>query len=217
MASTDSPAAHLNLIGGALCLDFCNTVGGRRDDAVPRDYLASSFDLVRWSEHAGALAPRDALAMQRALDRDPARAARVLTRARQLREALYAVFATVSRGQTISAPALAVVNEVLGEALNHLTLVPERQHLVWSWHTAANNPDHILWSIAQSAAELLTSPDLARVRECSGDDCSWLFLDASKNHSRRWCDMRDCGNRAKARRHYARQRRGHASLKKEPA
>ena len=43
------------------------------------------------------------------------------------------------------------------------------------------------------------------VRECGASDCAWLFLDTSKNHHRRWCDMTRCGNRAKVRRFYARR------------
>ena len=66
----------------------------------------------------------------------------------------------------------------------------------------------MLWRLAVDASDLLTSTDLDRVRECSGDTCSWLFLDRSRNRSRRWCDMADCGNRAKARRHYSRLKAG---------
>jgi len=54
---------------------------------------------------------------------------------------------------------------------------------------------------------LTSSQRLNQVRQCRGDNCGWLFVDGSKNHSRRWCDMRDCGNRAKVRRHRLKQRR----------
>ena len=64
--------------------------------------------------------------------------------------------------------------------------------------------DRPLWPVLRSAAALLTSDDIARIRECAAERCAWLFIDHSRNRSRRWCDMRDCGNRAKARRHYAR-------------
>lgn len=77
---------------------------------------------------------------------------------------------------------------------------------VWGWDDAAPALDRPLWPVARSLAELLTSDELPRVRECAADNCAWLFIDTSKNRSRRWCDMAVCGNRAKARRHYARAR-----------
>ena len=64
----------------------------------------------------------------------------------------------------------------------------------------------MLWPVARGAAELLTGPDAAHISECQSDDCGWLFLDQTRNHGRHWCDMQGCGNRAKARRHYARQK-----------
>jgi len=66
--------------------------------------------------------------------------------------------------------------------------------------------ERINWLIVRSAADLLTSDKLHDVRACSAEDCRWLFLDISKNHSRRWCDMETCGNQAKARRHYRRKK-----------
>ena len=66
--------------------------------------------------------------------------------------------------------------------------------------------DRVTWWVARSAAELMTSPDLPFVRECASYDCGWLFMDTTKNRSRRWCDMSTCGNRAKGRRHYERKR-----------
>jgi predicted RNA-binding Zn ribbon-like protein len=55
--------------------------------------------------------------------------------------------------------------------------------------------------VARSAAELLQSEELGRVRRCDGEDCRWLFLDTSRSRNRRWCDMADCGNTAKVRRY----------------
>ena len=74
----------------------------------------------------------------------------------------------------------------------------------WAWDGASDALDRMLWPIVWSAVELLKSDELAHVRECANDQCSWLFLDLSRNHSRRWCDMQSCGNLVKARRHYAR-------------
>jgi predicted RNA-binding Zn ribbon-like protein len=89
--------------------------------------------------------------------------------------------------------------------MEHLVLVPSESGFVWSWSTQAGGAKLILWSVARAAAELLTSEHVERVRECEDDHgCGYLFIDQTKNHSRRWCSMESCGNRAKARRHYAR-------------
>ena len=96
------------------------------------------------------------------------------------------------------------LNAVLAQALAQLRVVNTGEVFAWDW--AGDDPtlDRMLWPIAQSAADLLTSDELGSVKQCSG--CSWLFVDRSRNHSRRWCDMRVCGNRAKARRYYERHR-----------
>jgi predicted RNA-binding Zn ribbon-like protein len=82
---------------------------------------------------------------------------------------------------------------------------------VWDWHEVDGVLELPIWIVARSAADLLVSSELERVRECAGEKCDWLFLDASRNQSRRWCDMAACGNRAKAQRNYARRRGGVAA------
>ncbi len=91
-------------------------------------------------------------------------------------------------------------------ALARLRLVPGPDGLGWDWAADDRALDGVIWSVAHSAAELLTSERLDRVRECAESRCGWLFLDASRNRSRQWCDMKVCGNRAKARRHHARKK-----------
>jgi predicted RNA-binding Zn ribbon-like protein len=92
------------------------------------------------------------------------------------------------------------------EAATHSRLVHANRSFSWEWIVPDNHLDSVLWAVARSAAELLTSDDLGRVRVCASETCAWLFLDKTKNHRRRWCDMRTCGNRDKARRYYARQK-----------
>ena len=92
-------------------------------------------------------------------------------------------------------------------ALRHRKLTRTSGDYRWEWQSEGGNLlDRILWPIAESAANLLTSQDRADIRECDAPDCEWLFLDHSRNGSRRWCDMKSCGNRQKARRHYRRAR-----------
>jgi predicted RNA-binding Zn ribbon-like protein len=85
--------------------------------------------------------------------------------------------------------------------MSHLRLVPGRDRVEWAW-SGERLLDDVAWRVARSAADLLTTADLALVRECAADTCGWLFLDRSRNRSRRWCDMNVGGNRAKVRRHY---------------
>lgn len=91
------------------------------------------------------------------------------------------------------------------DAENKEKLVKKPGGFQWDWRENKGELDRLLWPVIQSAGDLMISNEVNRTRECEDDTCEWLFIDRSKNHSRRWCDMSDCGNRAKARRHYARK------------
>lgn len=99
-----------------------------------------------------------------------------------------------------------MINQDLADAAPHREVARDGEGFSWRWRAPVSSLEAPLWPILQSAADLLTSADLARLRQCNGHNCTWLFLDRSKNKSRRWCDMQICGNRAKSRRHYARTR-----------
>ena len=88
--------------------------------------------------------------------------------------------------------------------MNRSQIVSTADGFAWAWSDEQAALDPMLWRIARSAADLLTSGELGRVRECADEVCGWVFLDMSKNQSRRWCDMKECGNQAKSRRHYER-------------
>jgi predicted RNA-binding Zn ribbon-like protein len=163
-------------------------------------------DLVTWSQRTGLLEEGTAQALLQWAEREPACASAVLAQAVELREAIYRVFSRHARGEPALASDLALLNRSWAEACDHLRVVERDATFAWEWAGADDALDSPLWNITRAAAELLTSPELARVRECEGYPCGWLFLDTSRNHSRRWCSMETCGNRAKARRHYARTR-----------
>lgn len=171
----------MKFVGRRLCLDFVNTVGARIGNAPLRDKLASYTDLATWSELAGFPAPRSA-----------GSGARVLKRALALREALYRIFTRLKP----RAADMKIFRRELSIARSHERL---SDAFAWEWDRP-NAPDRMLWEVSLSAAELLTSEERHKIRRCAGDECGWLFLDTSRNHSRQWCDMRDCGNRAKVRR-----------------
>ena len=122
-----------------------------------------------------------------------------------LREALYRVFSAIAAAKPARPDDVERISDFALEALNHRQLTRTNGNYRWEWQSNGRDPlERLLWPIAESAAELLTSEDRAAIRECGAPDCEWLFLDHSRNRSRRWCDMKSCGNRQKARRHYQR-------------
>jgi predicted RNA-binding Zn ribbon-like protein len=192
--------------GGILCLDFVNTVD-RVTDRPWVDRLQGYADLLAWSEAAGTLR-REAARLRAAAKGRPRAAEAVLARARELREAHYGIFSALAGGRAPARADLALANAELARALSRSRVVTSGAGFAWSWDAAATELDLPLWPIARSAAELLISPERALVKRCAGTNCLWLFLDRSKNHGRRWCDMKVCGNRAKVRRHRRRSAAG---------
>jgi predicted RNA-binding Zn ribbon-like protein len=216
MNFNERPAARMNLAGGRLCLDFVNTVGGWNADparvkydpyaAVARaDKLNDYFDLLAWSLHAGLFSENEAQALAREAGRREKEAAATLKRAVALRGAIYRVCAAVIHGALPRASDLDLLNQELNVANGQVRLGVGEENFVWEWTDTKNALDCMLWRIADSAAEMLTTDDLTRLRGCPGEDCGWLFLDISKNSRRQWCDMQTCGNLAKVRRFRQRQ------------
>lgn len=192
----------MDLVGGDVCLDFVNTGSERDETGVPRsEKLRSYADLVVWGERTELLGPERSARLRAAAASSPKEAEAALARARELREAIYRVF----RDAEAAPPDLEVLARWAGEAALERRLVRSGDGYAFGW-PESDALDQVLWPVAVSAAELLTSADRERVKECAADTCNWLFLDMSRNRSRRWCDMKECGNRAKARRFYKRQR-----------
>jgi predicted RNA-binding Zn ribbon-like protein len=188
-----------DLSGGRLCLDFANTVGDRGTDQ-PSEHLGSYGDFIAWAEQAGATTARAARGLLRAAAAQPARARQVLADAIRLREALYRVFAAVASGRTPRTPDLAIVNAALPAAFEHSRLVPSPAGFTLAADVGDGDLAAPLTPVVRSAVDLLVSPEVDRVRTCAAAACAWLFLDATKNRARRWCDMKTCGNREKVRR-----------------
>lgn len=206
-----SAAAEMRLIGGRLCLDFINTVDGRRSasrstDRVLGDKLAEYSDLVEWSRHADIITATEAARLIQASKRNAGEAQVVFKRAIALREALYRIFKAIMTSRRPQTVDLGTVNDELLRARTHETLTHGAHGFIWEWAGSEAELDRMLWPIAQSAAELLTTADWSRLRECCGENCGWLFEDTSRNRSRQWCDMQNCGNLAKVRRYRTRLR-----------
>ena len=206
-AGADDPIFDLS--GGALCLDFANTLDDRPDPS-PRETLRSYAALVAFARQSGALPEEHLASLSAAAAGSPAAAEAALARAVALREAIYRIFVAFADERPVAAPDLAALNGALGEALAQARVAPDAlkpdHPFDWIWADEPVSLDAPLWPIVRSAADLLTSSGLSALRVCASESCAWLFLDTSRNGSRRWCSMRTCGNRAKARRHHARIR-----------
>ena len=183
-----------------LCLDYVNSTPNHSDPS--EDYLNSYADLVSWSVDVGLLRDGEAQDLIAKASGTPDQASAIHDKAIILREAIYRILSDIAQRQEPKSADLDALNAGLSEAMAHMRLTPAGKGVDWVWET--DSPAWMLWPVAWSAGELLRSDDLKYLRKCEG--CDWLFLDTSRNHSRRWCDMKTCGNRAKARRHYERTR-----------
>jgi len=193
-------------VGGRSCLDFTNTVAWPRGEQA-NERLANYGDLLEWAYATAIIDAATVRRLRRAARAAPVAAQATLQNARALREAIYQVFVARVEGHDAEPGAAMMLNRFLGQALGRLRLQVEDDGCSWMFTDEGDELDRMLWPVAWSAASLLTSDDLRLVRRCAADRCGWLFLDHSRNRSRRWCTMKSCGNSAKARRHYARTRR----------
>ena len=180
------------------CLSFVNTLSERTAE-TPTEKLVSYEALVDWARGAGLLKEEDALRLTSRAKRRQDEAARVLSSARELRELLHDTFTATSSGKPPAPATLDELSSALGGWYCHGRLVPCGESLQWCYG-GGEDLDRVLWEVARTASRLLTSPRLARIRPCAAITCGWWFLDDSKNGSRRWCDMKICGNREKIRR-----------------
>jgi predicted RNA-binding Zn ribbon-like protein len=200
-----APDHDIELAGGALALDFANTVGGTHVSPT-HDHLRSYSDMASFAVLAGGLSPSVAKRLAERAERDPRRAAAVYELGIALRESIWAVFSALASGESPRDSDLALIGDAAAAGAARSRLVYDRDGVGWSLPSDGEELERPLWDIARSAADLLTSSENRdRIKECASTTCEWVFLDRSRNHSRRWCDMSDCGNRAKARRFQARK------------
>ena len=201
----DVSPAPFDLCGGHPALDFVNSLNNRFDPEGPKELLTDYDALLRFAGETGLLNLPQARALARAVS--AAAATRVVRSARELREAMAAVLYAEAEQRAPLAADLQMLERSFHEAERprHLQWVAAdsgvHASLQWQWQgdqlKAAGFP---VWLIAHAAAQLMLSDALGHVRACEADSCRWLFLDTSKNQTRRWCNMKVCGNRAKARR-----------------
>jgi predicted RNA-binding Zn ribbon-like protein len=191
-----------------LCLEFVNTVAWRKS-AAPEERMLSPAALLDWTSMAGILSAERGAQLRERWQKRPDEALACYERARALREAVYGIFRSRIFAERLPEDALRILNDALAAAPPRVRIAGSGGALGWWIHSTGVDPSDILAPIAWSAADLMTSPRARRVRQCEDPKgCGWLFLDESRAGTRRWCSMGECGNRAKARRHYLRRKRG---------
>jgi predicted RNA-binding Zn ribbon-like protein len=190
--------------GGELCLDFCNT-GQEARDPPAEEWLISYVDVVDWLDAAGAISRKHAAALRSAAEREPETARRVWSRAIRLREALAAVLLAKAAGRAPTGEDLRTIETEYARTAPCARLAPSEEGFRWTVEVDTEL-DSALRPVLESAISLMTSERMRRVRRCGNSTCYWLFLDETKNRSRRWCEMASCGNLMKVRRHRERHR-----------
>lgn len=191
------------MVGERLCMDFINTVSWRESAEKRRNWFTSYAKLIDWSVHAEVLTAQQAQDLLVEAGENPSQAEEVLKQAIEMREVMYRIFKSISKKTSPDEQDLACFNEYVSHFYRSLQVIHEKDQYMLEFRQPEKNLDTMLPPILQSAVNLLvTKTELERVKQCEGDPCGWLFFDTSRNRSRRWCSMADCGNRAKVRRFY---------------
>lgn len=199
MVPTPEPDTDIELVGGALCLDFANTRRMRRQ-AEPREHLQEYADLLRFAAMTGVVDVALGQRLHAAAAQQPAAAAAALDEAKNVREAIYSFWLAQALAQPLAATDLATINAALGRALAQRRVLELNGEFVWGWNEADLDFERPLWPLVLSAGELLVSGQSEHVRKCAADTCGVIFVDTSRSQRRRWCSMQTCGNRDKVRR-----------------
>jgi len=186
--------------GGHLAVDFTNTVGDR--GAAPHEHFNTYGDVLSWAEAHEMLGPADIRRLRAAAQRNATQAREAVVEMRALRESLYHVLLAAGSGRTPPRADLARLNAHVEMTFSRAHLAPRRGRLTLAFDDAGARSlsAPVTTAVVRAAIDLLTSGEAARIRMCADRTCAWLFVDATRNHTRRWCDMAVCGNRDKVRR-----------------
>ena len=198
-----STITEMDLTGGAACLDFVNTAL-EFDEPVER--LHTYQDLLILTRRLDLLDADTLTALARLAQADPDQAAHVLGKARQMRQSMLSLFSALVKGELndLTASVLSTFNGYVNEALAKRGFLRHADHLALGWSRPQTDLRQAVWVFSLSAYELLTSQDQRLIKQCGA--CAWYFLDATKNHGRKWCDMQSCGSQQKAHRYYQRKK-----------
>jgi predicted RNA-binding Zn ribbon-like protein len=192
------------LVAGNPVLDLVNTLDWRFRQSGPDELLNDYNDLLRFLDQSSLSTTRQLQQLKRTVT--GAAALRSLQATKELREAVAEILYSMMDDRTPDAVAIKKLDHHIRNAKAHRHLRWNRNGLELSWAGNDADPQLPIWLLAEAASELLTTEAAKAIRSCADPECRWLFLDTSKNHSRRWCDMKTCGNRMKARRFKAQHR-----------
>ncbi len=200
-----SRAGSLDLIADDLALNFANTESGRGFPSH-QNHFREAANVVEWLRHAKALPVEETDWLQTRVAERPDLARDLLATAVALRDAVHDIGVALGHRAKPPEAALASLSALHARCVARAELAPGVESCRWQWSVRASPVEAALGPIALAAVRLFTEGDFARIRECGGHACGWLFYDRSKNNRRRWCEMEVCGNRAKQRRLAARRR-----------
>ncbi len=193
-----SRAGSLPLVASELAFDFTNTASDR-GGPNQLEHLREGRDVVLWARHAKVISDSDRDAALAAVEADANLATHLLGEALELRDTIYRIGAALARRQPLGEDDRAQLAGIHAHCLSRAKLSPFGDGFVWRWDAQEALSEAIRGPIALSALTVLTQQNLARIKQCEGDHCGWLFFDTTKNRLRRWCEMEVCGNRAKVR------------------
>ena len=196
--SSSAQDQPFQLVAGHPALDLVNTLDWRFRDNGPEELLASYDDLLRFSAESGLLSGKQIRAILR--ESTQAAAADALVSCRELREAAAEIFYAAVDSRTPPGSQIKIIERFFMQACQRQRLAWSGSRLAWDWPASECSPDLPVWMLSIRSARLMLSDEMRLLRACEKPDCRWLFLDTSKNHTRRWCEMKVCGNRMKARR-----------------
>jgi len=203
-ASSARQDREYELIAAHPVLDLVNTLDWRFRDGNSEELLDSYRNLLRFLEQSEQLTPAQTGRMARGVSGKDT--SRIVEAVRELREAVAEVLYAMLDRRKPTAASIKTLEACFKAVSKHQSLSWSDSGLIWDWPLIASSPDLPLWILSLSASKLLTSNEIEKIRACDNPECRWLFLDTSKNHTRRWCDMKICGNRMKARRFKAQHR-----------
>ena len=171
-------------VGGDLALDLANTISWRGTEREI-DHLADADAILAWA--------RDVKLIDAGFSITASQRATLVDDVHRLRRAIDQAGAAIARGDAPPVPAMVTIRDLAARSLAAASLTNAPLNFKFA------GVDHIIGPLAWAALDLLRSDELDRLKQCPPDDCRWLFIDRTKNRSRRWCDMATCGNRAKKR------------------
>jgi len=205
------PKHGFDLTAGHVCLDFVNTVE-KRPSIQPKERLTGFAELVAFGEQARALSASEARKLRRYGTENTRAASALFRRSLAVREMMFRILSAVAASQRVAKGDVEIFNAAVRRSNACSLVTPGEAKAAWQWLDKSSEADRLIGKIVRSTVDLLTSDDILRVKQCPGDDCGWLFIDDSRSQNRRWCEMRTCGSRQKARDYYHRKKADHQRM-----